>query len=86
MLKPQYSEGFRKQYKKLPRITQKKFLKQLEHLLDDRFHPSLRSKKMSGSQKYEARVDYHYRFTFSIIADEVWLLTVGPHDEGLGKK
>lgn len=86
MLKPQYSDGFKKQYKRLPRITQKKFLKQLKHLLENPFHPSLHGRKMPGTEKYEARVDYHYRFTYSIIEDELWLLTIGPHDEGLGKK
>ncbi|MGI8419723.1 MAG: hypothetical protein ACR2LN_03700 [Candidatus Levyibacteriota bacterium] len=35
---------------------------------------------------FEARIDYHYRFTFSISAEEIIILSIGPHDEGLGKK
>ena len=32
-------------------------------------HPSLKSKKKQGEDVWEARIDYHYRFTF-IIDDE----------------
>lgn len=41
---------------------------------------------MKGSSFYEARVDYHYRFRFVIQAEEIVIVTVGMHDEGLGKK
>jgi len=35
---------------------------------------------------FEARVDLQYRFTFLIENEIILLLTIGPHDEGLGKK
>jgi hypothetical protein len=41
---------------------------------------------MSGTDKFEARLDRHFRFTYLIKTNEIWLLTIGPHDEGLGKK
>lgn len=85
MQKPLFSEGFKKQYKKLPLKIQKKFLKQLKYLLSDYRHPSLQTRKEIGNEIFEARVDYHYRFTFILSGDEIWLLTIGPHDEGLGK-
>ncbi len=86
MLTPHYAEGFKKQFKKLPLKLQNKFLKQLKYLLQNSSYPSLHAKKQSGTDKYEARVDFHYRFTYHIYGYEIWLLTIGPHDEGLGKK
>lgn len=86
MRKPQFSKVFKKQYKRLPNNLQKKFLKQLKYLLENPNHPSLRSKKMQGREVYEGRVDYHYRFTFQIDKEEIWLLNIGAHDAGLGKK
>lgn len=82
----QFSVGFKRQYKKLSKIHQKKFDKQLSYLMKNPQHPSLRSRKMGGSEKFEARLDSHFRFTYLIEANEIWLLSIGPHDEGLGKK
>ena len=82
----QFSAGFKRQYQKLSDIHQKKFDKQLPYLMKNPQHPSLRSKKMGGSEKFEARLDRHYRFTYLIEANEIWLLSIGPHDKGLGKK
>ena len=81
-----FSKNFRKQYKKLPRNLQGKIDKQVKLLLIDFRHPSLKASKKSGSDEYEARVDYHYRFTYCVNGEEISLLVVGPHDEGLGKK
>lgn len=86
MRTPQFSKDFKKQYKKLPLKIQNKFLKQLKFLLENPNHPSLHSKKMQGSEAYEGRVDYHYRFTYQTEEEEVLLLTIGMHDAGLGKK
>ena len=52
----------------------------------DYHHPSLVSRKMGGEEIYEARVDYHYRFTYAVRGEYLLILDVGPHDEGLGKK
>ncbi len=49
-------------------------------------NPQLYSKKMAGIPRLEARIDYHYRFTFTIEGNYIWILSIGPHDEGLGKK
>ncbi len=75
-----------KQLSNLSKPIQKKTKRQFKFLVSDYRHPSLRSRKMQGSGVFEARVDYHYRFTFQIIEDQIFILTVGPHDEGLGKK
>lgn len=41
---------------------------------------------MAGLNRFEARIDRRYRFTFTIVGKEVWLLSIGSHDKGLGKK
>lgn len=86
LLVPVLSSKFKKQYKKLPKSIQLKFTKQLQLLISDYRYPSLRTKKMAGINRFEARIDLHYRFTFEIKEADIILRTVGPHDEGLGKK
>lgn len=86
MFIPLYSVDFKKKYKKLPLRYQKKFIKQLAFLLQNPRHPSLKSRKMGSIEKYEARLDDHYRFTYMVESTDIFLLTIGPHDAGLGKK
>ena len=81
-----YSKRFLKGYAKLAESIRKKTDRQITMLLQDMFYPSLNTKKMGGENIWEARVDKHYRLTFSKKEDTITLLTVGPHDEGLGKK
>lgn len=85
-LQPIYTAKFLKAYKKLPFQIQKKVDKQVKYLLLDMFHPSLHTKRMQGFDRWEARVDKSYRLTFEKTVDTITLRTVGPHDEGLGKK
>lgn len=72
-------------YRKLPIKIQKKFDKQLHYLSSDYRHPSLRSRKMEGVGRFEGRIDRKYRFTFVVSGEEIYILTAGLHDEGLGK-
>lgn len=81
-----FSDKARKLYQGLPPRIQKKFDKQLIFLRTDLHYPSLRTKKMQGLNRWEARIDKSYRFTFETIEDSIIVRTVGPHDEGLGKK
>ena len=80
------SDSFENQYAKLPAHVRKKIDKQLFFLHQNSAYPSLRVKKMKGIDRFEARVDRSYRFTFTKTKDNLILLSVGPHDEGLGKK
>lgn len=80
------SDTARKQIKKLPQNIRKKFQKQILVLKANPGHPSLKTKKKSGSVYFEARIDYHYRFTFDWEKESAKIITVGPHDTGLGKK
>lgn len=75
-----------KQLSKLPQRIQKKTHRQFSYLISDYRHPSLFSRKMAGQNIFEARIDIHYRFTFQIEGQNIYVLTIGPHDEGLGKK
>lgn len=70
----------------LPKQIQKKAQKQFKFLLIDYRHPSLRARKMGGRDSFEARIDLRYRFTFQVKGDEIYILTAGPHDVGLGKR
>jgi len=80
------SDSFQDHYARLPANIRKKVDKQLLFLHQNIAHPSLRVKKMRGLDCFEARVDRSYRFTFTKIENTLLLLSVGPHDEGLGKK
>lgn len=86
LLKPVFTLRFKKQYKKLPANIQRKFIKQLQFLLSNYRHPSLQTRKMEGIDRFEARIDIHYRFTFELDEKNIILRTIGPHDEGLGKR
>ena len=58
--------------------------KQIKLLSEDFNHPSLHTKKIKGSPGiWEVRVDIHYRMTFEIIADTIFLRVIGNHDEVL---
>ena len=86
MLKPLFTKQFLKSYKRFPQHLQRKVDKQIKFLLTDFSYPSLGTKRMGGLNKWEARVDRSYRFTFDKDNNTLILRTVGPHDEGLGKK
>ena len=74
------------QLSKLPKAIQKKTNRQFTTLLTHYRHPSLRTRKMGGSNIFEARIDLHYRFSFQVEGEEIYILIIGPHDVGLGKK
>lgn len=81
------TKNFTKRYKKLPLHIQKKTDKQLLLLSQNLRHPSIQAKKIEGfSDVWEGRVDRFYRFAFTIEADTIILIRIGPHYEGLGKK
>lgn len=81
-----FSPEAKEQLSKLPLPLRKKAKKQFGFLIGNYKHPSLRSRKMGAKDIFEGRIDKHYRFTFVVAEDEIYVLTVGPHDEGLGKK
>jgi len=72
---------FEKDYSSLPPSVQNKVDKKLKIFVDDISHPSLRIKKMEGTQEiWEMRVSRNYRITFQFTNDGVILRRVGTHD------
>lgn len=80
------SKRAEKNFEKLPLQIKKKVLKQFRLLDIDIRHPSLRIKKLKGTNYFEGRIDYHYRFVFRVENQTLYIVALGPHDEGLDKK
>jgi len=77
----QFSKRFRKAYQKLPSTIQKAFNDKLVLLLNDFLHPSLRIKRIQGTQnKWEGSVTMKYRFTFEIQENTIIFRAIGTHD------
>ncbi len=77
----QFSKRFKKEYKNLPLKIQKAFDKKLEVFLKDMSHPSLRVKRIQGTNdRWEGSITTKYRFTFEFIQDLVLFRTIGTHD------
>jgi len=75
---------FKKCYQQLPSNVQKKAEKQIQVLSGNLQHPSLHTKKIKGCHSiWEVRIDIHYRMTFEIIGDTIFLRVIGNHDEVL---
>lgn len=77
-------ERFRTSYQRLPRAIQRKVDKQLAILAGNLRHPSLQVKPIQGTPGiWEARVDLHYRMTFEVMGEAIYLRVVGNHDDVL---
>jgi mRNA-degrading endonuclease RelE of RelBE toxin-antitoxin system len=75
-----YTDRFEGQYRALPESRKAKIDRQLEFLVENLRHPSLRAKKYDESRGiWQARVDRRYRFYFQIERDTYILLSVIPH-------
>jgi mRNA-degrading endonuclease RelE of RelBE toxin-antitoxin system len=81
-----FTKPAEKQTKKLPDNIKRKFVKQLKFLRTDIHYPSLSTKRISATNRWEARIDYKYRFSFDLEEDIITITAVGMHDTGLGKK
>ena len=77
----QFSRGFKKRYKSLPKEIQNAFDKKLNLFLNNRFHPSLRVKPVQGTKnRWEGSVTMNYRFTFEFSENTVLFRNIGTHD------
>ena len=78
----QFSKNFIKDFAKLPATAKGRFEKQLNLLLENPRHPSLRLKKMAGQQIdiWEARISRSMRFTFHVEGNTYILRRIGTHD------
>jgi mRNA-degrading endonuclease YafQ of YafQ-DinJ toxin-antitoxin module len=60
--------------------------KAIENLVADMKYPSLREKKIKGTEYiWEARVSRSLRMTFQIVGDTIILRNIGQHDETWGR-
>jgi mRNA-degrading endonuclease RelE of RelBE toxin-antitoxin system len=76
-----FTKTFIRGYRRLPQRIQEATDKQLELLLSNPKHPSLRIKKMQDPRNiWEGRVTESYRFTFQIEDDTYVLRQIGIHD------
>jgi mRNA-degrading endonuclease RelE of RelBE toxin-antitoxin system len=76
-----FTKPFIRDYRRLPQRLQKLADKQLELLLDNPRHPSLKTKKMQDPREiWEGRLTQSYRFTFQIQGDTYVLRRIGTHD------
>ena len=80
MMKIQYTPKFKESFQEFSEAVRKKFYKQIEYLLSDIRHPSLRVKKYDEKRGiWQARVDKRIRFYFLIEADTYYLLDIKKH-------
>jgi len=81
MIKLQWTQSFKKDYQNLPENLKEQTQKQLSIMVENPRHPSLRIKKMSGTQNiWEARITRGYRVTFQIEGEIFLLRRIGGHD------
>ena len=74
------TNAFLRDYRSLPVEIRERVDKQLRMLFEDFRHPSLRLKKMGGTDKFEIRITKRYRLTLRLHKDVVELRRVGTHD------
>jgi mRNA interferase RelE/StbE len=74
------TESFLTDYRRLPAEVKARVDKQLAYLIENPGHPSLKVKKLRGSDKFEVRVSRGYRLTFRYKDEILELRRVGTHD------
>ena len=80
-MKIEWSKTFAKEYHRIPQEIQERFDEKIELFVENSRHPSLRVKKMSGTENiWEASININYRWTFEWGNDLVRLRHIGTHD------
>jgi len=79
-MKIRRSVSFLKDYRNLPAQIQARVDKQLLRVAENPRHPSLRIKKMKGTEIFELRITRGYRLTLQIQKELLILRRVGTHD------
>jgi len=74
------TDAFLRDYRALPPDIRQRVEKQLRLLLEDYRHPSLRLKKLKGTDKFEIRISKGYRLTLRFDKEHMELRRVGTHD------
>jgi len=79
-MKVRRTSSFLKDYRRLPTEIQDRVNKQLLFLIENPRHPSLRLKKLKGTDKYEIRISKGYRLTLRFVEQIIELRRVGTHN------
>lgn len=74
------TDSFLRDYRELPVEIRERVDKQLRLLIEDFRHPSLRLKKLKGTDKFEIRITKGYRLTMRFNKEQLELRRVGTHD------
>lgn len=88
MIKIERTSKFKRSFKKLPREIQYLFGDKMEQFIDDWRHPSLRVKRIQGTDGiWEASLNMSIRFTFEWLEENGILIcllhNIGDHDHVL---
>jgi mRNA interferase RelE/StbE len=79
-----FTERFRKSYKKLSKTEQETLHRKLDLMSKDPYYPSLRTKKVQGTEDvFECSVTMSIRMTWQYADEAILLRVVGNHDEVL---
>lgn len=80
-MKVQTTRSFDRDYAALPEEVKRRADKQLALLMSNLRHPSLRLKKLRGTEGiWEGRISKGHRITLEIAGDTVILRRIGAHD------
>ena len=74
------TDAFLRDYRALPADIRERIDKQLRLLFEDFRHPSLRLKKLKGTDRFEIRISKGYRLTLRIEQGVMELRRVDTHD------
>ena len=74
------TDAFLRDYRVLPVSIRDHVDKQLHLLLEDFRHPSLKLKKLRGTDRFEIRISKGYRLTLRLDKGVMELRRVGTHD------
>ena len=76
-----YTERFRKHLKRLNAKEIEQFKRKVRLFAENPFHPSLRTKKMQGTEVFECSVNMDIRIIWFYESDQlIALLDIGHHD------
>jgi len=68
----------------LPKEIRIKFWDQLEKLIRNPSHPSLRNEKLAGTEHWAFSVTMNYRATYVRSSDSIVITAIGTHKDVLG--
>ena len=85
-----FAPSYIRDYQRLPQRIQKQTDRKLRFLLQNPFHPSLRTRKVEGEvlgfrDVYEGSVTMNYRYLFRIVGNTYELLRIGTHTQIFGR-